>query len=75
MDTLTRKLNSTREKLLRCQKELKELEKQIKYKNSSTCESCNAFRKTVGSTSTDHKHKKRRMNRAQTPNNFWNLNF
>ena len=75
MDTLHKKLDSLRKRLSDCQKELKQTQKDLKAEKTSTCESCNAFRKAVGSESKNHKHKKRRLDRAQTPNNFWNLNF
>lgn len=75
MNTLHAKIDSLRKRLSACEKELKQTQKDLKAQQTSTCNSCNAFRKAVGSTSTDHKHKKRRMNRAPTPNNFWNLNF
>jgi hypothetical protein len=75
METLSRKLDAMTLRYNECKKELKQLKKDVQYKNTSTCNSCNKFRKAVGSTSTDHKNKKRRMERAKTPNDFWNLNF
>ena len=74
-NTLHRKLNAMREKYDRCNAELKELKKELKATQTSTNKELNAFRKAVGSTSTYHKNKKRRLNRGSTPNGFWNFNF
>lgn len=75
LNTLHRKLNAMREKYNRCNAELRELKKELKATQTSTNKQLNAFRKAVGSTSTHHKNKKRRLNRGSTPNNFFDLNF
>lgn len=75
MNTLHEKLNTLRKRLSECEKELKKAQKELKGQSSSGCDECDAFHKAVGSGSTSCKHKKRRLNRAKTPNNFWNLNF
>ena len=74
LNTLHRKLEAMREKYERCNAELKAVKKELKATKTSTNKNLNAFRKAVGSTSTNHKNKKRRINRGSTPNNFWNLN-
>ena len=68
-------LNTLKKRLTECEKELKKAQKELKALTSSGCNECNAFHKAVGSGSTSCKYKKRRLNRAKTPNNFWNLNF
>jgi hypothetical protein len=74
MDTLTRKLNAMTERYNKMKDELKECKKELSNQTTSSCRECNDFRKAVGSSSKDHKHKKRRQNRAKTPDNFWSIN-
>jgi len=75
MDTLIRKLNAMTERYNKCKDELKECKKELSNQTTSSCKDCDNFRKAVGSKSTDHQHKKRRQNRAKTPDTFWDLNF
>lgn len=71
--TLHNKIDSLTERLSKCRKELKALKKEHTSQTSSTCPNCNAFRNAMGCVSTAHKHKKRRLNRARTPNNFYDI--
>ena len=74
IETLRRKLNAMTIKYNECKKELSALRREMKAMQTSTNNTLNEFRKAVGS-SINHKNKKRRLNRANTPPNFWNLNF
>jgi hypothetical protein len=74
IETLRRKLNAMTTKYDECQKELRALRRELKAMKTSTNNSLNEFRQAVGS-SINHKHKKRRLNRPNTPPDFWNLDF
>lgn len=73
LGTLRRKLNDMTKRFNDCQAELRELKKELKAATTSTNKNLNNFRKAVGSTSTNHSHKKRRLNRGSSPNKFWDL--
>lgn len=80
-NTLINKIDYLREELSKCKKQLKQLQKDLIDKTSSTCKDCDAFRNAVvydggSSQPHHHKHKKRRLNRsrAKTPNNFYSIN-
>ena len=74
METLHRKIESLTRRLADCNRELRDVRKSLRTNEM------NAFRKIALTPPTSvaecsSSARKRRRNRAQTPNDFWNLNL
>jgi hypothetical protein len=68
MDRNKNKIDRLTRRLADCNKELREVKRQLKTNE------LNEFRRMV-TTPPESSARKRRKNRASTPNNFWNLDF